>query len=210
MSDRDLPARRNGKRKQRALETRRRIFESALALFRERGYENVSVDDIAARAGTAKGSFYTYFNTKSDVITEEFRSVEAEAAASAADMPEGIAATERLTGFVSGLLDYYHRRVGHQNLAVLYHNQLIGSASVRIVGDPYRPTVDALASIIAEGQRTGEFHRGEDARLLAGWVNRALRGLYIDWTVARGSFHLRKEGMRYFSATILNGLISRQ
>lgn len=47
--------------------TKQRIFESALALFTKKGFENVSVEQITKNAGTSKGNFYTYFSTKSDI-----------------------------------------------------------------------------------------------------------------------------------------------
>ncbi len=48
-------------------ERRDRLYEAALALFREQGYEQTTVDQIARRAGLAKGTFFNYFATK-DVI----------------------------------------------------------------------------------------------------------------------------------------------
>lgn len=47
---------------------RRRILEVATALFLQLGYRKTSIDDIAARAGVAKGTVYLYFKTKSDVL----------------------------------------------------------------------------------------------------------------------------------------------
>ena len=52
--------------------TKAKIFEMAWNLFKERGFDNVSLQDIADHTGTAKGSFYTYFSTKSDIIVEGF------------------------------------------------------------------------------------------------------------------------------------------
>lgn len=40
------------------------ILNAALELFREEGFEKVSVETIAQKAGIAKGSFYNYFKTK--------------------------------------------------------------------------------------------------------------------------------------------------
>lgn len=57
----------NGK-KLHGLETKRKITESADSLFREYGFENVSVESIVERAGIAKGSFYVHFDTK-DALT---------------------------------------------------------------------------------------------------------------------------------------------
>lgn len=49
-------------------ERRDRLYEAALALFREQGYEQTTVDQIARRAGLAKGTFFNYFATKDAIL----------------------------------------------------------------------------------------------------------------------------------------------
>ena len=44
------------------------IVSSAKKVILEKGYKNVSVEDITNEAGIAKGSFYTYFKSKNLVI----------------------------------------------------------------------------------------------------------------------------------------------
>lgn len=61
---------------------RRRILEAATALFLQLGYRKTSIDDVAARAGIAKGTVYLYFKTKSDLLVhaiaeEKLRHVDA-------------------------------------------------------------------------------------------------------------------------------------
>ncbi|GGG10744.1 FAD-dependent oxidoreductase [Paenibacillus abyssi] len=46
------------------------VAETALKLFHERGYEQVSVDDIIAATGTSKGTFYHYFSSKDELLAE--------------------------------------------------------------------------------------------------------------------------------------------
>jgi AcrR family transcriptional regulator len=43
---------------------RARILHSAMELFGERGFEDVPIDDVAARAGVGKGSIYRQFGSK--------------------------------------------------------------------------------------------------------------------------------------------------
>ncbi|NEW05197.1 TetR family transcriptional regulator [Paenibacillus sp. SYP-B3998] len=45
------------------------MMEVALTMFMEKGYENVSVDDIIAATSTSKGTFYHYFKSKDAIIT---------------------------------------------------------------------------------------------------------------------------------------------
>lgn len=58
------------KRQKDALETRRRIIDASRRLISEKGFDNVSMEDIALEAGVSKGSFYTYFKHKEDIIYE--------------------------------------------------------------------------------------------------------------------------------------------
>ena len=54
----------------RGQETRERILAEALRLFGERGYVNVSVEEIAEAAGVTKGAVYHWFADKDDLGRE--------------------------------------------------------------------------------------------------------------------------------------------
>ncbi|WP_158548527.1 TetR/AcrR family transcriptional regulator [Blastococcus sp. TF02A-26] len=55
-------------RGRRRAETHRRIYEVAMRLFRERGYKEVSVGEIAATAGVSVPTFYAHFTNKEQVV----------------------------------------------------------------------------------------------------------------------------------------------
>lgn len=57
------------KRQQQAAETRQKIIDAAQTLIGEKGYLNVTVDDIASACGIAKGTLYHYFPSKEDIFT---------------------------------------------------------------------------------------------------------------------------------------------
>jgi AcrR family transcriptional regulator len=65
---RDAPTRRDTQREQ----TRRRVYEAALEVFRRDGVEEARIDDIVAIAGVSRGSFYFHFPTKDDVLAEAY------------------------------------------------------------------------------------------------------------------------------------------
>ncbi|ETX26959.1 TetR family transcriptional regulator [Roseivivax isoporae] len=44
------------------------IAESALALFDKKGFDSVTVDEIASASGISRRSFFRYFGTKEDVV----------------------------------------------------------------------------------------------------------------------------------------------
>ena len=49
-------------------ETRRRLLETALGLFRERGFEETTLRDIAAQAELSLGAAYYYFPSKEAIV----------------------------------------------------------------------------------------------------------------------------------------------
>jgi len=57
-----------GRRQRRAAETRVRLFRCALQLFAERGFPNVTVEDITEAADVGKGTFFNYFESKDHVL----------------------------------------------------------------------------------------------------------------------------------------------
>lgn len=56
--------------KTQARENRAHIVETASKLFRERGYDGVSVADLMAAAGFTHGGFYKHFLSKADLMAE--------------------------------------------------------------------------------------------------------------------------------------------
>ncbi len=50
------------------------ILDAALHVFAEHGYESARLDEVAARAGVAKGTLYLYFRDKEDLFEAMVRS----------------------------------------------------------------------------------------------------------------------------------------
>jgi len=53
-------------------DTKRKLLETAIELISESSYGSVSVDDICAKAGVNKGSFYYAFKSKSDLAVAAY------------------------------------------------------------------------------------------------------------------------------------------
>ncbi|BBM41626.1 transcriptional regulator, TetR family [Leptotrichia shahii] len=65
----------SGKEKNIKKQKKRKILEKAFELFRKNGYTDTKVEDITRKLGISKGSFYTYFKTKEELLCEVLESV---------------------------------------------------------------------------------------------------------------------------------------
>lgn len=58
------------RRQLRRIQRRDRVYDAAVALFTERGYDGTTVEDIAAQAGVARTSVFNYFERKSAFLDD--------------------------------------------------------------------------------------------------------------------------------------------
>ncbi len=56
------------KRRDIARQHREKAVESAIALFQEKGFDNVSIDEIGKAAGFSRGTLYKLFVSKEDIV----------------------------------------------------------------------------------------------------------------------------------------------
>jgi len=110
------PAPEPSKKRRKGEETRAHILETALELFRERGYEETTMRGIAEAAGVAVGNAYYYFRSKEHLIQAFYERTHQEHLAASRDVLDrerGL--RERLTGVMRAKLDTimpYHQFAG--------------------------------------------------------------------------------------------------
>jgi AcrR family transcriptional regulator len=60
----------DSRRERKKQETRQRLLECAWRLFREKGIDQATVEDITEAADVAKSTFFNYFATKEAIVSE--------------------------------------------------------------------------------------------------------------------------------------------
>ena len=112
-----VPARRRGSpRAEQAARRRQTILSAALEEFSTRGFAAARLDDVARRAGVAKGTIYLYFRDKETLFQELVRAelspvVLALEAAPAADLPLRVVAEQLVTIFAREIFSTHRKDV---------------------------------------------------------------------------------------------------
>ena len=84
------------------------IYAAAMKLFTDKGFENVSVEDIALEAKVSYGTFYNFFSKKDDVLMYFFQQKYDK---SRRELDQTMGAKTTLTDKVDALLESYWKHV---------------------------------------------------------------------------------------------------
>jgi AcrR family transcriptional regulator len=91
-----------GLRELKKARTRRLIADTAARLFAERGYEHVSVSDVAREAEVAEQTVYNYFPTKEQLVTDREQQVQDRLCDLIRSRPPGVTPAAAIRDFVLG------------------------------------------------------------------------------------------------------------
>lgn len=171
-------------RQKRALETRSKIVEAAKKVIAQKGFENVSIEDIAKEAGVATGSFYTYFKRKEDIIEEMNQTDFYRLAEMANELPD-TDILKRLTFYCHEFLATIEKS-GIEICRQWIRNNL-SPTNMNIRGEEitkYAYDYRAMQEVLAEAIKRGELKEDAPLKELALYINAELYGLMVAWCMS--------------------------
>ena len=174
-----------GLRERKKQKTRWSIQEHALRLFQEQGYEQTTVDQIAAAAEVSPSTFFRYFKAKEDVVTED--EYDPLLLGLLAEQPPDRPILSALRHVVTDVLG----QIGPDESARLYQRtklQLSVPALRARMMDGFAGNLDMLAVGIAE--RVGRSADDPRVRVFVGALVGAMLVAIIGWAEAGGKSSL--------------------
>jgi AcrR family transcriptional regulator len=169
--------------------TRLRLYEAAVALIAEQGFSDTTVEQIAERAGVAKGTVYYNFASKTELFDELLRHgvrplTASLGAAAEAAFARGGGVVDALDAMAGAGLVFIGRNPDFTRLiaAELWRTNRAWHATLVSVR---RQTVAVVADVLHEGVKTGELSGAIDVELTAG----ALVGMVVVGALDWQSFH---------------------
>ncbi|MBG9445300.1 TetR/AcrR family transcriptional regulator [Cytobacillus firmus] len=190
-------------RQLKAQETKKRILDTALALFGEKGFDHVTVDEIAAKSGTSKGAFYVHFNSKYDIFLEKFKEIDEFYADFMETLPKEMKSYEKIALLVKSQMIYLRDSLGKDLLRTVYVSELIPNKS-DYFSNMERQLYKIVYKLVEEGQDAGEIKGERSPSELTMLITRCMRGTLYDWQLFE-QFDLVAEGEKFISA-ILEGI----
>jgi TetR/AcrR family transcriptional repressor of nem operon len=187
--------------------TRDQIFDAALKLLLERGFNASSVQDITVEAGVPKGSFYNHFESK-EALAAEIVSDYASRRSTLREIlsDDSLPALERLRGYFTALNQRLIDRgfqhgcmIGNMTAELSEQSPVIREQLLRIYGN----WSTALEYAIAAGQQDGSIPNQLSPKTLAGFLLNAWEGATLRVRVERNP-----DAFNQFMEVVFNKVLS--
>jgi AcrR family transcriptional regulator len=202
------------RRERKKDETRARIFKAAVRLFREKGFEETTIDDITERADVAKGTFFNYFPKKESVLgyLTETQLADAEEFATAL-LQSRQPARQKLIALLQRIASVYEEEPEL--------SQYVMRESMRRASTPSDAVHvhwhTLLTGLIQQGQQAGELRGDVDAKRAVYVLGGVYMGTVFMWLMCQSSepgcegktFDLRQE-LEARLSLLFTGLAARQ
>lgn len=185
-------------RAKQAQKTKKHIYECGIKLIRCRGYDHVTVEDIAKQAKVSVGTFYHYFASKSDLLEEDFNRGDIYFCEHA----DSIFEDEKEDS--QKIIDYFHLYArlsieeGLERVKTLYipTNQMFMTHG--------RLMQELLTAFLKQAQERGTIEKSRIADEITQRLFVAARGVIFDWCLHDGNMDLEEEMQDIISRLVLS------
>lgn len=142
----------------RGRQTLRNLLNAAAKEFGEKGFHEASISGITRRAGTALGSFYTYFDSKDELFRALVKDMSGQVAAHAgrAVTPD-LAPLEVERAALHAFLEF--ARDNREIYRIIDEAEFVDPASFR---EHYESTAKRILERLKAGEASGDYREGMD------------------------------------------------
>lgn len=176
-------------RDKKKLETKNNIFEVAGRLFKKKGYENTTVDEITREAGIGKGTFFNYFPTKEALLQDFIKQKEMLALDLVKDqLTRNISTKEKIKTILVLMAKSNEKDRELTKLFVFEHLKHYGQEERRST------SLNHLIQVIFEkGIKTEEFKIGLDSKTAAGNLAAIYFYSLMEWLWSKSDYSLSED-----------------
>ena len=200
-----MATKQNGRTRAKAgADRKQEIIDTAAEIFKEKGYQATSIQDVADAVDILKGSLYYYIKSKDDLLYEVIQEVHLRGLENLeASRNVGENALDRLHAFVVGHVTFNARHL--TKMTVFFHDFRSLSPDRKEIIVEERDRYDTyLRELISDGQKEGVFRDDVDPRMAAFSILGSMNWIY-QWYRPDGPKPI-EEIAEEFATMAVNGL----
>ena len=168
------------------MKRRAEVLEKVMDLLKVKSFDEITIQDICQTADISVGSFYHYFEQKSDLLTGLMGLID-------------IFMVDRVFPQLSGKSAYDNLRVLSRGFAAYIDESGIEVSKLISKSDPTdysldnerRPLHEKIVEIISTGQQSGEFRNELNSENIADLLLIAMIAVAVDWSRREGRYSIR-------------------
>jgi len=180
----------NTTRKERADETRNRIYSSAIELMEQKGFGNFTIEDISKKAGVSVGAFYHYFDSKNDILAEIFYRADVYFSTHVVNSLSKRSIPEQI-------VEYFDHYAKFNVASGVETTQQLFNPKIKFFIEEGRPMLEILQDLIRKGQEKNEIRGDTDAKELVRYLFVMARGVVFEWSLYDGNYDLEATMHKY-------------
>ncbi|MEO0291296.1 MAG: TetR/AcrR family transcriptional regulator [candidate division WOR-3 bacterium] len=140
------------------MENKNKILESAISVFLEKGFYNARVEDIAEKAGIAKGTVYLYFKDKRDLFLSSIRYEIEKFYVKIEEIIKGNLKPQRKLKNLLFIIysNFYERKKYYESAIRLWPGEL-GKEIIKTILPYLRKILKGIGSVLREGENLKVF-----------------------------------------------------
>lgn len=178
-----------------AQKTKDKIFNTSIKLFKSKGFDYVTMQDIAKAAGVSVGSIYNYYESKNDILNQSYVEADRIFNEFMKNGIDGKTAREKIKNYMIFYIDFV---IGQpfDFIKILYTN------NNTLFLKEGRAMQTLLSPLIESGIKSGELSSGMSVDEINEYLYQAMRGLIFHWCLHNGNFDLHERADRYLDLMI--------
>lgn len=186
-------------RELKAKKTKEKLFDIAIGLIKEKGYNRVSINEICKGAGVTKGAFYHHYNTKEEILIQLYKDVDDYYQVRVLDELENKGILDKIKLFIKHHV-YCAEGIGVDIVKEIFKGQTNILNQFITLED--RPFYQILIDVIKEGQREKILRQDIPPKDLCNYIIVFSRGLIQDWYMKDGAYDINEKSEKYLDIFI--------
>ncbi|MCX7614690.1 MAG: TetR/AcrR family transcriptional regulator [Clostridiales bacterium] len=187
--------------------TKKRIRQEALKLFGQKGFENVTLNEICEASGINKHTFYYYFKAKDELLKPFYKIPCLLSASELANIFTNDSYVEQLWLLRKNKVEFIVNSGVTITKQLLIKN-LTDDIGTFEISEDHKRLRDLQINIIEKGQLSGEILNKTEPSVLLLLMNQSMYSTIFIWCIKNGSFDIWNP-LRYMFEKIIDPIPER-